>query len=298
MSRTEAAALPSVSPGVPGIQPARRKGPSRLPTLLLGLPALVFLAVFYFIPVALLFSQSVEQGGVEHFRKAVGDDLYVRVLLDTLLIAAYTTVLSLLLGYGVAYVMATTNSKRAGLLILILVLLPFWTSVLVRTYGWMVILGRNGVVNRLLMSAGIIDSPLALINNMLGVVIGMVHVLLPYMIFPLVAVMKRIDPSLVPAAVGLGASPFAAFLRIYLPLSMPGVIAGATLVFVLAVGFYITPALLGGGKVAMMAVLIEQQVRSFLNWPLAAALSVVLLLATLGVFAAVKAVANRTMRWQ
>lgn len=289
----------SVRPPVPARATRAAQGrASGLSLLLLGLPALLFLAVFYFIPVVLLLSQSAEQGSTEHFRKALGDGLYLRVLFETLLIAGYTTVFTLLLGYGVAYVMATLESRIAGLVILLLVLLPFWTSVLVRTYGWMVILGRNGLLNRLLLEAGVIDAPLAMMNNTLGVVIGMVHVLLPYMIFPLVAVMKRIDPSLVPAAIGLGASPLAAFVRVYLPLSIPGVVAGATLVFVLSVGFYITPALLGGGKVAMMAVLIEQQVRTFLNWPLAAALSVVLLAATLGVFAAIKGLASRTMRWQ
>ena len=164
------------------------------------------------------------------------------------------------------------------------VMLPLWTSVLVRTYAWMVLLGRNGVFNRWLIEAGVISDPLPLLHNFNGVLIGMVHVLLPYMVLPIYGAVRRLDPALAAAAEGLGASNWRIFWRIYLPLTLPGIFAGAVIVFVLSLGFYITPALLGGGKVMMVAVMIEQEVRQTLNWPFAAALSAVLLALTLGVY--------------
>jgi len=154
---------------------------------------------------------------------------------------------------------------------------PFWTSVLVRTFAWMVILGKKGIVNQALLGWGLVDRPLPLIYNMVGVQIGMVHVLLPFMVFPLLNVMGRIDVSLIAAARSLGASPRAAFFRVFLPLSLPGVSAGCVLVFLLAVGFYITPALLGGEGQVTFATLIELVVRDFLDWSFGAALGTFLL---------------------
>jgi len=148
-----------------------------------------------------------------------------------------------------------------------------------------VLLGRNGVVNRWLRDAGLIEAPLPLLHNTAGVLIGMVHVLLPYMVFPIYASLLRIDPDLSRAAEGLGAPAWRSFLRVTFPLSLPGVSAGCALVFVLSLGFFITPALLGGGRVIMVSMLIEQQVREFLDWPFAAALSTVLLVATLAIYA-------------
>ena len=265
-------------------------------SLLAATPAMLFLAVLYFLPMVLLFAQSLPNGSLVHYEKALTDGLYVRVLLDTLLVAAYVTAACLLLGYPVAYFLA--RAQRTWLAVgMIFVLLPFWTSVLVRTYGWMVILGRNGILNRALLQSGIIDAPLPLMNNTSGVVIGMAHVLLPYMIFPLYAVMKRIDGGLMQAAEGMGASGWQVFRRIYFPLTLPGVLAGVTLVYVLSIGFFITPALLGGGKVPMIGVLIEQQVHTFLNWGFAAALSAVLLAATLIVYALMRVVLRGNMRW-
>jgi len=156
--------------------------------------------------------------------------------------------------------------------------------VLIRTYAWSVILGRNGVINRVLLDSGVIEDPLRLLNNEIGVLIGMVHVLLPYMVFPIYAVMRRQDPTLLLASSGLGASGFQTFTRVFVPLTVPGILAGTTLVFVLSLGFFITPAILGGGKVMMIAVLIEQQVRGLSNWPFAAALSAVLLAAALAMY--------------
>jgi putative spermidine/putrescine transport system permease protein len=265
-------------------------------SLLGAAPALLFLLVLYLLPMALLLAMSVEGGSLAHYEKALTDGLYVRVLLDTLLIAAYVSVACLILGYPVAYFLSIAPSPWPAIGFAF-VLLPFWTSVLVRTYGWMVLLGRNGIVNRALLDAGLIDAPLPLLNNLAGVLIGMTHVLLPYMIFPLYAVMKRMDRGILLAAEGMGASGWQVFSRIYLPLTLPGVLAGVTLVYVLSIGFFITPALLGGGRVAMVAVLIEQQVRTFLNWGFAAALSAVLLAATLIVYLVLRRVLRGNLQW-
>jgi ABC-type spermidine/putrescine transport system permease subunit I len=251
--------------------------------LLLGLPGLLLLGVIFVWPVAQLLAQAVEGGTLEHLEKAAFDELYLSVLLDSLRIAAVVTVICLLLAYPVAAWLA--RAGRLGLALgFFALLLPFWTSVLVRTYAWLVMLGRNGIVNRALLDLGWIEAPLPLLHNLMGVVIGMVHVLLPYMVFPIYAALARMDPDLPRAAEGLGASPWRAFLRVTLPLSLPGVAAGCALVFVLSLGFFITPALLGGGRVIMISMLIEQQVRELLEWPFAAALSAVLLAATLVIY--------------
>ena len=248
--------------------------------LLLAAPALLFMAALFAWPVLRMLSQSVADGTLDAFERAALDDLYVSVLLDSLEIAGFVTLLCLALAYPVALWMS--RAGRLGLALgLFCLMLPFWTSVLVRTYAWMVLLGRNGIVNRTLLEQGIIGAPLPLLHNLTGVLIGMVHVLLPYLVLPIYAALLRIDPSLDQAAEGLGAPRWRIFLRITLPLSMPGVIAGCALVFTISLGFFITPALLGGGQVMMIAQLIEEQVRQFLDWPFAAALSTVLLGVTL-----------------
>jgi ABC-type spermidine/putrescine transport system permease subunit I len=254
--------------------------------LLMGLPALLLLGVLFAWPVLRLLSMSVEGGSLDYLQRAVLDDLYLAVLLDSLKIAGLVTVICLVVAYPLAFWL--TRASRLGLALgLFALLLPFWTSVLVRTYAWMVLLGRSGVVNRMLRDWGLIEAPLPLLYNLGGVLIGMVHVLLPYMVFPIYAALLRIDPDLPRAAEGLGAPRLAIFRRVILPLSLPGVAAGCALVFVLSLGFFITPALLGGGRVIMIAMLIEQQVRELLDWPLAAALSVVLLVVTLAIYAAI-----------
>jgi ABC-type spermidine/putrescine transport system permease subunit I len=261
-----------------------------------ALPALLLLFVFFLYPVLRLLAFSVEDGSLDWYAKALGGDLYLRVFWITFEIALLVTVLCLLLGYPLGFLIATTTPGWATLGF-IFVLLPLWTSVLVRTYAWMVLLGRNGVINRFLIETGIVATPLPLLNNMTGVLIGMVHVLLPYMIFPLYAVMRRVDPGLLAAAEGLGAPGWQIFRRVYLPLTLPGVLAGVTLVYILSIGFFITPALLGGGKVIMIAVLIESQVRQFLAWDFAAALSVVLLAMTLIVYLGLKRLFRGDMQW-
>jgi ABC-type spermidine/putrescine transport system permease subunit I len=248
-----------------------------------GAAPLAFLLVLFLYPVARFLLVSVEGGTLAHYDKALLDGLYLRVLWDTFRIALAVTVITLVLGYPVAWFLASAPPAWAAVGLFCLIL-PFWTSVLIRTYAWSVILGRNGVVNRALLDAGLIDEPLRLLNNELGVLIGMVHVLLPYMVFPVYAVMRRQDPTLLLAARGLGADGPQTFTRVFLPLTVPGILAGTTLVFVLALGFFITPAILGGGRVMMIAVLIEQQVRGLSNWPFAAALSAVLLAAALATY--------------
>lgn len=251
--------------------------------ILVGLLPLLFLGLLFLLPVLRLLMLSVEGGTLQHFHKAITGELYVTVFVETFRIAAIVTVISLLLAYPVAYVLSTA-SPRWVLVGLVFLMLPFWTSILVRTYAWMILLGRNGVINQALLAAGLTDKPVALIYNTTGVIIGMVHVLLPYMVFPIYSAMLRVDRDLLRAAEGLGASGWSVFRRVFLPLTMPGVIAGTALVFILSLGFYITPALLGGGKVVMIAVLIEQQVRQFLEWGFAAALSILLLVSAVLVY--------------
>ena len=257
----------------------------------LSVPAMLLLLALFAVPLLRLLALSVEGGSLVAYERALTSELYLRVIFETFKIAAIVTLLTLALGYPVAYVMAT--SGRVWQLVgIAFVLLPFWTSILVRTYAWMVMLGRNGVVNRTLIGWGVIDSPLPLLNNLAGVLIGMVHVLLPYMILPVFNAVKNLDPNLVLAAEGLGAPRWRAFLRVTLPLTMNGVAAGVTLVFTLSLGFFITPALLGGGRVVMVANLIEEQVRELLNWAFAGALSAILLALTLAAFWGISRIAR------
>ena len=249
----------------------------------LGVPALALLAVLFAYPVLRLMALSMEGGSLTWYAKALGESFYLEVFWITVRIAVIVTLATLVLSYPIAYFLATATHLGAALGFA-LVVLPLWTSILVRTYAWMVLLGRNGVVNKSLMAVGIIDEPLALLHNELGVVIGMVHVLMPYMVLPVYAAMRRVDPDLLQAAEGLGAGALRIFYRVFLPLSAQGIYAGCTLVFVLSVGFFITPALLGGGRVIMIAVLIEQQVREVLNWSFASALATVLLVGTIAIY--------------
>ena len=247
-------------------------------------PALILLLAFFLFPVVRMLGYSVEAGTLDWYAKALGEALYLQVFWNTFEIALLVTGFCLLLGYPLGFLIATTTPGWATLGF-IFVLLPLWTSVLVRTYAWMVLLGRNGIFNRWLLDAGIISDPLPLLHNFTGVLIGMVHVLLPYMVLPIYGAVRRLDPAIVAAAQGLGASNWRIFWRIHVPLTLNGIFAGSVLVFVLSLGFFITPALLGGGRVIMIAVLIEQEVRQTLNWPFAAALSAVLLAFTLTVYA-------------
>ena len=205
--------------------------------------------------------------------------IYRTVLWRTLWISLMVTLACLVLGYPLAYRLATLPEGTANLL-MILVLLPFWTSLLVRTASWIVLLQREGPINQTLLWLGLISEPLALVFNRAGVYIAMTHVLLPFMVLPLYSVMRGIPPSFVRAALSLGARPSTAFLRVYLPLSMPGVAAGCLLVFILAIGYYITPALVGGPADQMISYFVAFFTLETVNWGMAAALGSVLLVGT------------------
>jgi len=205
---------------------------------------------------------------------------FVRILLRTFEISAVVTLFCILLGYPLAYWLSTLSARKANML-MILVLVPFWTSILVRVAAWIVLLQSNGLVNRSLMGLGLTDEPLPLLFNRLGVIIAMVHILLPFMILPLYSVMKSVPNTYLRAAISLGSSPLAAFFRVYVPQTWPGVGAGGLLVFILSIGYYVTPALLGGADDQMLSYYIAQYTNVNVNWGMACALGAVLLTTTL-----------------
>jgi putative spermidine/putrescine transport system permease protein len=207
-----------------------------------------------------------------------------KILLRTFNISAVVTLFCLLLGYPLAYWLSTLSARKANML-MILVLVPFWTSILVRVAAWIVLLQSNGLVNRSLMGMGLMDEPLPLLFNRLGVIIAMVHILLPFMILPLYSVMKSVPNTYLRAAISLGSSPLAAFFRVYVPQTWPGVGAGGLLVFILSIGYYVTPALLGGADDQMLSYYIAQYTNVNVNWGMACALGAVLLTATLVLYA-------------
>ncbi|MFM8747306.1 MAG: ABC transporter permease [Aestuariivirga sp.] len=253
----------------------------------LSLPATLLILIIVFLPLFWLSSLSLlDRGGelsTENYQRLTGD-LYIEAFVVTFQISAAVTALCVLLGYPLAYWLSRKPQRTANLL-LICVLLPFWTAVLVRTYAWLVLLQRNGLINNTLLSLGIIDAPLQLAHNLTASIIGMVHIMLPFLVLPLYATMKSIDGDLVRAAVGLGSSPTEAFWRIFVPMSLPGLFAGVVLVFIMSLGFYVTPALLGGGRVQMLAQRIESTITIFSNWGAASALGVVLLVMALALVA-------------
>ncbi|MBA3877245.1 MAG: ABC transporter permease [Anaerolinea sp.] len=255
---------------------------------LLAVPPIAFLVAFFLIPLIVVSLRSVTD-----FPRPAGDALAnygrffdsaanVRVLGNTFWVAALSTVVCLALGYPYAYLMNIVRPRLAGLL-LIAVLLPFWSSLLVRTYAWQVILRDTGIINTFLLDMRLIDEPIPLIRTTLGVMLGMSQILLPFMVLPIYAVMRRIDPEYTRAAANLGAPPFAAFRRVFLPLSLPGVLAGSLLVFVLALGFYITPALLGSPKDTMISQFIASAVQQRLDWGIGSTMAVILMGLTLTV---------------
>jgi ABC-type spermidine/putrescine transport system permease subunit I len=280
-----------------GVRFARLRRREQVRYILILAPAVVFLVALYGYPVAAMLLRAFNDPvwGLDNFAPLVqarssidvlGASLpmnaYIRVFGITLQIATVVTVVTLLLGYPVAYALSSLSPARANLL-MILVLIPFWTSILVRSYAWMVLLGREGILNEAMLAAGVRDEPMQLLNTRMAVYVGMIHILLPFMILPLYAVMRGIDRNLLRAAGNLGAPPAAVFRRIFLPLSLPGVAAGCLLVFILSLGFYITPALLGGQRDVMISMLIEQQV-SQLKWGFGATLALVLLVIALGIY--------------
>lgn len=248
-----------------------------------GLPALLLVLLTFVLPIGWLFWLSLfdAQGqlSLENYTRLL-EPIYLLTFTQTFKVSIVVTVLCVLIGYPYAYFMAKGPRLMANMAMALL-LISLWTSLLVRTYAWLIILQRRGIANDVLMSLGLTDAPLMLVHNQTGTIIGMLHIMLPYMILPLYAAMKSIDPIYSQAAATFGASPARAFRDVFLPLSLPGLAAGATLVFVISLGFYVTPALLGGGKVQMISMRIESDVSMYANWGAASSLGVVLLLATL-----------------
>lgn len=213
-----------------------------------------------------------------------GAAAFADILGRTFQISAIVTLVALLLGYPLAYWLSTLPERKANIL-LILVLLPFWTSVLVRIAAWIVLLQTNGLVNRFLVWLGLTDAPIPLLFNRVGVIIAMVHILLPFMILPLYSVMKSVPPNYLRAAVSLGSTPLSGFMRVYLPQTYPGVAAGGLLVFITCLGYYVTPALLGGPADQMLSYYVAQYTNVEVNWGMACALGSVLLTATMVLYA-------------
>ncbi|MFT4065954.1 ABC transporter permease [Paraburkholderia sp.] len=259
--------------------------------LLLMAPALLVAVVLLVMPLAWLSWQSIYHDGgftLANYRR-VFTEAYLATFLLTFRLSIIVTGLTLLLGYPVAYFAASIPARWSAL-VLGMVILPFWTSVLVRTYAWLVLLQRTGLINKALLGMGLIERPLQLSYNQFGTVIAMVHILLPFMVLPLYSAMQKIPANLSQAGASLGGSPLHVFLRVFLPLSMSGVLAGATLVFVLCLGFYITPELMGGGRSMMVSMIVSRNVDIYNSWGAASSVSVVLLVCVFAVFYAVSRV--------
>lgn len=252
--------------------------------LSLAVPALITVVLIILIPVGWLFYLSfVGSDGelsLQHYSKMVQYKSYARVFLTTFQVSVLTTLICILIGYPLSYFLALLPPRWAGIFMLA-VLLPFWTSLLVRTYAWLVLLQKKGLLNDFAMQIGLWDTPVKLVHNMTGTLIGMAHIMLPFLVLPLYSAMKKIDRDLMYAAANLGASPVNAFWRVYFLLSLPGMVAGSLIVFVLCLGFYVTPAVLGGGRVIMVATQITAILENQFDWGAASALGVVLLIATL-----------------
>jgi len=258
--------------------------------LSLATPSLLAVIAIIVIPVGWLFYLSfVGNDGqltLENYQKMIEYKSYARTFVTTFQVSLLTTLLCILIGYPLAYFLAIMPARLAGFFMLA-VLLPFWTSLLVRTYAWLVLLQKNGILNDFGMAAGLWDEPIKLVHNLTGTLIGMAHIMLPFLVLPLYSSMRKIERDMMHAAANLGASPIQAFWKVYFPLSISGMVAGSLIVFVLCLGFYVTPAVLGGGRVVMVATQITAILENQFNWGAASALGVVLLVATLVILFAV-----------
>ena len=260
--------------------------PGSSPTIWLVMPLLFVMAVGFNLPLLMMLGQSIvgpDGFTLTYFREVFEAAVYLKVLGITFRIALITAGLCVLLGYPLAYWLRGLPA-RWQMVALSMVVIPFWISILVRTYSWIVVLGNAGIVNRSLMALGLTHMPLSFLYNELGVMVGTVNVLLPFLVLPLFASMVKIDEQLLRAAETLGASPWTTFWRIFFPLSLPALAAGAILVFILTLGFFITPAVLGGGRVSMIANMLDLLVNQMPSWELASAISAVLLVVTLALF--------------
>ena len=254
--------------------------------MILGLaaPSIFSIIAIIMIPVGWLFYLSfIGNGGdfsLVNYQRMIEYKSYARVYLITFQVSILTTLLCVIIGFPLAYFLAQLPQKIAGILMLT-VLLPFWTSLLVRTYAWLVLLQKKGLLNDFAIQIGLWETPVKLVHNMTGTLIGMAHIMLPFLILPLYGAMRRIEPEMMHAASNLGAKPIQAFWKIFFPISLPGLVAGSLIVFVLCLGFYVTPAVLGGGRVVMIATQITAILENQFNWGAASALGVVLLVTTM-----------------
>jgi len=242
-------------------------------------PALMLVTVIVVVPAAWLFWLSfVGQAGVlslENYQRMLDNSAYATIFWLTVKVAFLTTAVCVLAGYPLAYFLSQIPAKVANVC-MIAVLVPFWTSLLVRTYAWLILLQRHGLVNDLGMGLGLWHEPLTLVNNLGGTLVGMSHIMLPFLVLPVYGTMKAIDRDYPRAAAGLGASPVDVFLKVFFPLSLPGLFAGMLIVFIMCLGFYVTPAILGGGKIILVSMGIATNIQLFVNWGAASALGVVL----------------------
>lgn len=286
MKMTSTARLPLDSSGAadPSMETvlARAECKERWALLSLTLPGFLLVFVVLAVPLAwLIWMSAFDNAGaltLANYERLLRP-VYLSSFSITFQVALCVTLVCVLLGYPLAYLLSQLP-ERASQICMAFVLLPFWTSILVRTYAWLVLLQRQGIINNWLLDLGLIHEPLALVHNFFGTVVGMVHVMLPFLVLPLYDKMKNIDPLLLSAAANCGATPSQAFRQVFLPLSLPGLASGVTLVFVLCLGFYLTPALLGGGRVAMWSMKIGDTIALYGNWGAASALGVALLVVT------------------
>ncbi len=252
---------------------------------LLLLPSLALLSFTYVVPMAILFAYGffAYEGGVirpdftlEHYRQFFTDGVTLRIFRATVELAAVVTAVTLVLGYPVAMLMRRAG-PRLRFVILGIIVSPLLTSVIVRNFAWLLILGRQGLVNQLLQGLGWIETPLRLVYNLTGVVVGVVHVYLPFMVLPVYGALAAIDPIAEESALSLGAGPWRTFWHVTLPLSLPGIVAGSTIVFVMTLGVYLTPVIMGGNFVVTLPMVIGENVTRTLHWPAASAQAFVLL---------------------
>lgn len=258
----------------------------RLKLFGLSSPAILLILVILVIPVGWLFYVSfIGADGnfsLENYERMLKRKSYARIFRTTFEVSFLTTGLCILIGYPLAYFISQLPNRIANLC-LITVLLPFWTSLLVRTYAWLVLLQKRGLVNDWAISLGLWEEPIKIVHNMTGTLIGMVHIMLPFLILPVYGAMRAIDRDYMKAAANLGASPKRAFWTVFFPLTTPGLFAGSLMVFILCLGFFVTPAVLGGGKVIMVSMKIVSNIELFVNWGAASALGVVLLVLTMAI---------------
>ena len=267
----------------------------RKQAILLALPASLALLFFFILPMVYILIRTLTENGTADFTEFFTDPFYLDILWTTIRVSLVSTAVSLLLGYPTAYYMARTTSRLKQAMVIV-ILFPFLVSAVVRSYGWMVILGTNGLLNQLLLGLGLISEPLKLLNTEAAVIIGMIHLLIPYMILSLVGVLQSIDPNVEYAAYSLGASPMTTFRKVVFPLSTPGIISGCVLVFTMSMTSYVTPKLLGGSKFRMMATMVVQEINVNFDCGAASAISYILLAVILAVQVVVVLVTGRYMK--